>query len=37
MDWDELTQRLKVKFTFEDEFSFVDATLQAIRTRVFSE
>jgi hypothetical protein len=37
MDWDELTQRFKVTFTFEDESPLVDATLQAIRTRVFSE
>jgi hypothetical protein len=37
IDWDELTQRFNIKFTFEDESSLVDAALQAIRTRFFSE
>jgi hypothetical protein len=34
--WDELVQRFKVKVTFEHESSTIDATLQAIRTKIFS-
>jgi hypothetical protein len=35
MNWDELTQRFKIKFTFENELPLVDATLQAIRNNTF--
>jgi hypothetical protein len=35
--WDELVQRFEVTFTFEYESPLMDATLQAIRTKIFSE
>jgi hypothetical protein len=36
-NWDELTQRFKVTFTFEHESPSIDAVLQAIQTKIFSE
>jgi hypothetical protein len=35
--WEELAQRFKVTFTFEHESLSIDATLQTIRTNIFSE
>jgi hypothetical protein len=35
--WEELDHRLKVTFTFEHESSSIDATLQAIQTKIFLE
>jgi hypothetical protein len=35
--WEELVQRFKVTFTFEHESPSIDAVLQAIRTKIFSE
>jgi hypothetical protein len=37
MNWDQLIQRFKVTFTFEHESPLLDATLQAIRTKIFLE
>jgi len=34
-NWDEITQRFKITFTFENESPLVDATLQAIRNKMF--
>jgi hypothetical protein len=34
-NWDELTQRFKITFTFENESPLVNATLQAIRNNIF--
>jgi hypothetical protein len=36
-NWDELVQIFKVTFTFEHESPLMDATLQAIRTKIFAE
>jgi hypothetical protein len=35
--WDELVQRFRVTFTFEHETPTIDATLQVIQTKIFSE
>jgi hypothetical protein len=35
MNWDELTQIFKITFTFENESPLVDATLQAIKNKIF--
>jgi hypothetical protein len=35
MDWDKTNQIFKVTFTFEDEYSLIDASLQAIRNKIF--
>jgi hypothetical protein len=35
--WEELIQRFKIMFTFEHESPSIDATLQAIQTKIFSE
>jgi hypothetical protein len=37
VDWDEVTQRFKVKFTFEEEYPLIDETLQAIRNNILLE
>ena len=37
MNWGQLIQRFKVTFTFEHEYPLLDATLQAIRTKIFLE
>jgi hypothetical protein len=36
-DWDYMTQRFKVTFTFEHESPLVDVALQDIRHKIFSE
>jgi hypothetical protein len=36
-NWDELTQRFKVTFTFEHESPSIDAVVQVIQTKIFSE
>jgi hypothetical protein len=35
-NWDELTQRFKVTFTFVHESPLIDVALYAIRTKIFS-
>jgi hypothetical protein len=35
-NWDELTQRFKIKFTFENELPLIDVAFQAIRNNIFS-
>jgi hypothetical protein len=35
--WDELVQRFKVTFNFEHKYPLIDAALQVIRTKIFSE
>jgi hypothetical protein len=36
INWDELTQRIKIKFTFENESPLVDGNFHAIKNEVFS-
>jgi hypothetical protein len=36
-NWDQITQRFKVKLTFEHDYPLVDAALQVISSNIFSK